>query len=769
MSKIILALIMIAILFTIASADEIKKGSISGTVIDSETRSALPGVSVILLGTEKGAVSSSDGEFTIENVPVGNYSLKFRLLGYEVMLKADIIVRPKRITFVKAELNESAIEVDEVVITTGYFAERQDAPASNVSFSNEEIRRMPGTAGDVSRMIMGLPSIAKYDNTQNTLYVRGGASFENGFYVDNIEIPNINHFPEQSSSGGPVGLINVDLVSDVEFHSGAFPARYGDRLSSVMDIDFRDGNREEFDAQLDLGFAGFGGGAEGPIGDKGSWILAGRKSFLDLIVKAIGEDDGSVPNYGDIHGKVTYDLNGNNQITLLNILSIDDIADEIEDAIEEEEKYYDSFNMTANTAGINWRYLWGANGYSNTSISHTLYDYNYTGYDTKYYYDHGAELMSFDFNSTENEFKLRNVNFIKLNNAHKLELGVEAKYSLIDYNNYYGEYYDELGNVTPAYSVDDNINETKLHGFFSYTVNPFDRLSVTAGTRFSYFTYNENSSISPRLSVNYILSSLTTLNAAAGIYYQNLPMPILAQNEANKDLKDPKAYHYVFGINHMLTENTRLTIEVFDKEYRDFPLDSLKQQIFIVDDIAGKSVYLAGNPLVSSGEAYARGIEFMVQKKLAKQFYGMISGAYSRTRYKGYDGIWYDRAYDNQFNFSIEGGYKPNNKWEFSTRWIYAGGAPYTPFDIAASETAGRGIYDSDRINAERLPDYHSMNIRFDRRFNFTGSNLIFYLSVWNVYGRKNIGTYEWNEIANEQREVEQWSTLPIFGIEYEF
>jgi hypothetical protein len=159
----------------------------------------------------------------------------------------------------------------------------------------------------------------------------------------------------------------------------------------------------------------------------------------------------------------------------------------------------------------------------------------------------------------------------------------------------------------------------------------------------------------------------------------------------------------------------------------------------------------------------------MVQKKLAKDIYGMISGAYSKARYRGYDGIWYDRAYDNQFNFNIEGGYKPNNRWEFSLRWEYAGGAPYTPYDIVASEALGKGVHDETRVNAERYPDYHSLNLRFDRRFNFVGSNLIFYLSVWNVYNRNNIGGYEWNEFDNAPEASEQWSTLPILGLEYEF
>ena len=765
---IILSLLVLLPVMAIGE-EKTKIGSIRGRVIDTETKMPLPGVSVILLETIKGAVTDIEGEYSISNVAVGNYQLKIQLLGYETAFVADVIIRPKRITFANIELKESAIKSDDVVVTAGYFAESEDEPVSNVQFSFEEIRRAPGAAGDVSRIITALPSIAKIDNTKNTLYVRGGASFENGFYIDNIEIPNINHYPEMGASGGPIGILNVDFISNVEFLTGAFPARFGDRLSAIMDIDFREGNREEFDGQLDLNFSGAGGVLEGPLGKNGSWLLSARKSYLDMIVSLIGEDENSVPNYGDIQGKAVYDLSNKHQLTFLDIFSIDAISQDLQDAIEEKDDDYDDFNFTANTFGVNWRYLWGKSGYSNTSVSHTLYDYSYDGYETKHYIDNGTELQKYDFNSIEHEYKFRNVNFYKASHTIKFEFGLEARVNDVDYDNYYGHYYDDLGNEIPPHTMDDKLTESKYHGFISCGITPFKRLTITPGARVSYYTLNENTTVSPRLSLSYILSPLTTLSAAGGIYYQNLPLSLTAQNAANTDLDDPKAYHFVLGVSHLLTENTRLSVELYTKEYRDFPLDPMQPQLFTIDDIASKGIYLTGNPLVSGGEAYSRGIEVMVQKKLAKDIYGMISGGYSRSRYKGYDGIWYDRTYDNQFNINVEGGYKPNNRWEFSMRWSYAGGAPYTPYDIAASEALGSGVYDESRINGERYPDYHSLNLRFDRRFNFAGSNLIFYLSVWNVYNRDNIGGYEWDEFENVPEASEQWSTLPIFGLEYEF
>jgi hypothetical protein len=191
--------------------------------------------------------------------------------------------------------------------------------------------------------------------------------------------------------------------------------------------------------------------------------------------------------------------------------------------------------------------------------------------------------------------------------------------------------------------------------------------------------------------------------------------------------------------------------------------------LFVFDQAVVENLFLTHESLISNGEANSKGVEVTVQKKLAKDFYGLVAASYSKAKYRGYDGKWYDRVYDNRFTFAIEGGYKPNEDWEFSARWLYAGGAPYTPFDLAASTAADKGIYDNTRVNSSRLPDFHSLNIRADKRFHFQSSTLIVYLSVWNAYGRRNIAAYTWNEIDNKQDEETMWGTLPIFGIEYEF
>ncbi len=743
------------------------RGAVKGLLLDAETKTPLIGATVLLAPAERGTTTDLDGRFVFEAVPVGSYTVRFSYIGYEPLVKTDVIVRSQRSTVVEAELQPAVIETGAVTVTAGYFTENDRQPVSVIGLGYEEIRRAPGAGGDVSRILSGLPAIANIDDMRNSLVVRGGSPIENSFFVDNIEIPNINHFPTQGSSGGPIGLLNVDFINDVTFYAGGFSATYGDRLSSVMDIRFREGNREEVDVQLDLNFAGAGFVGEGSLGaKKGSWLISARRSYLDFLINNFFEAEAgaALPTYSDYQAKVVFDLTPKHRLTAIGILGTDKSVIARDDALEESENVYGDWANTTNTAGVNWRYLWGSKGFSNTAVSHTFTRYRVGVSETKT----GNEI--FDNRSLEQMFRLRNVNHFRAGAAHRFEFGVEAKVLAASYDNSYAAYTDPLGQPTPALHVDDAITTARLGGFVSYIWQPTARLTLTPGLRIDHDTYTGNTHVSPRYSASYQLTSRTSLNAAAGLYYQHLPLVLLAQQDANKDLKDPVASHVVVGVQHLLNDNTRLTVEAYDKAYRNFPLDPSQPSLFIIDQLYYQAnTFLSHERLVDTGRAGTRGVEAMIQKKLARKLYGLVSGAYFRSHYRDYDGQWHRRVFDNRYLFTVEGGFKPSHKHEFSLRWIYAGGAPYTPFDVAASEALGHGVFDEAQVNEARLPDYHSLNLRYDRRFHFKRSTLIAYLSLWNAYGRRNVATYTWNEIDNAPRAVEQWGTLPIFGLEFEF
>lgn len=760
----VLLIITIQILITasFANAQELK-GTIKGKVLDSETKQPLVGVNVLIADSKIGCSTDLDGNYEIPKAKIGSYSLVYSYIGYEKVVNTDVIVRSERITYVNIEMKPSSIDMQSIDVTAGYFNQVDTQPVSATSFSYEEIRRSPGAAGDVSRIIFGLPSLAKINDTKNSLIVRGGSPVENGFFIDNIEIPNINHFPVQGSTEGPIGIINVDLLDNVNFYSGGFSAGYGDRLSSIMDLKFREGDRSTYDVQADMSMQGFGGVAEGPInGGKGSFLISVRRSFLDLILDLMNEKVGT-PVYSDIQSKVVYDIDAENKFSVIDVFSYDSQKMNQEDAKENKNNVFTDYKYYTNTAGLSLQHLWGKKGFSNISFSHT-----YSKTDGKYFQTRDAKLL-FNNNSIEEEFKFRNSNHIFINNDLKFEFGFDARNINTNYDQFYNEYQDVFGQITPALQLNKKINTFKAGAYADIRWKPFSKLTINPGIRADYYKYNSAKNVSPRISLTYDFNETTSLTGTAGIFYQNIPWVIAAQKEEFKNLSNPKSYHYVIGLNHLLTESTKLTIEVYNKDYFDFPMDPQQPNMFLFDQAVIENVFLTHSALINKGEANSRGIEITVQKKLAKDFYGLASASYSKAKYKGLDDKWYDRIYDNRFTFAIEGGYKPNEKWEFSLRWLFAGGAPYTPFDESASQMSYKGVLDETKVNSARLPDFHSLNIRADRRFHFSSSTLIVYLSVWNAYARENIAAYSWDEIDNKISKEKMWGILPVFGVEYEF
>jgi outer membrane receptor for ferrienterochelin and colicin len=738
-------------------------GTIEGSAIDLSTRVPLIGANIIVMNTPFGAVTDTEGKFIINNIPVGNYSVQFRMVGYSAVTKTDIIVRSRRITTITGALSEQTIESEQVVVTAGYFRQNDVQPLSITALSAEEIRRAPGSGGDISRVIMGLPSLAKVNDQSNSLIVRGGSPLENAFFLDGIEIPNINHFPTQGATGGPIGMVNVDLIDEVNFYTGGFSAAYGDKMSSILELKLREGNRNNFDGQFDFNIAGFGGTAEGPLGEHGSYLFSVRRSYLDVLVDMIDIGTTVAPRYGDAQTKIVYDLSPEHQLSLVTLHGDDHNNPSRTVAEENDMLFYGNQDIYQNAGGITWRALWNSGFYSMTTVGVQATTAREDLFET----NSGTLLVR--NRSTEGSAAVRNSQHVRFSELHSLEFGAEIKQLFVSYDNTFGAYTGALGDSTAAATVRKDLNETKLGAFFTYIVHPLQGLTATAGARTDYFGYNDRLTVSPRVSLSFQLNELTSFKLASGMYYQNMPVILLAQNTSNAGLRDPYAVHYIVGIDHLLTEDTKLSVEIYQKEYYDFPVDPSDPALFLVDEIFYRNgLYFNHGTLTNNGKARSRGIELTLQKKLAQDFYGIASATFFRTEYKGADDIWRNRVFDNRLIVSAEGGYKPNAEWEFSARWIYAGGTPYTPFDLTQSAQLQRGVFDGAKINGARYPAYHSMNVRFDKRFHFSGSNLVLYLSAWNVYNRKNVAAYFWNEKENKEDTLYQWNLLPIFGVEYE-
>jgi hypothetical protein len=337
------------------------------------------------------------------------------------------------------------------------------------------------------------------------------------------------------------------------------------------------------------------------------------------------------------------------------------------------------------------------------------------------------------------------------------------------YDNTYGGVPDVLGAAQPPLRAAGEADASVGGLFATLQLAPWKALDLSLGLRAQHNSTNDDLTVQPRASAVLRLSERLALSASGGLYVQSLPLLLVAQNAAHAALSDPRALHGVLGASYLLTADTRMTLEGYVKRYDRLPVDPAAPGLLVVDEMSYRyGFFTAHDRLLAEGEAFSRGLELIVQKKLARDFYGLASAGWSSARYTGLDGVQRARVYDNRLLFSVEGGYKPSVSWEFSLRWIYAGGAPYTPVDPVASRAARQEVLDAARINTLRRPDYHSMNIRVDHRFQFSRSSLVLYISVWNLYDRRNVAGEIWDDENGRVKTLYQWGMLPIFGVEWE-
>ncbi len=746
-------------------------GSLEGRLIDRDTKQEIIGAKIEVLGTTLGTVSDHNGQFRLEGLPIGTYRLKITAPEYKMVIRSDVRVGSSQSTKLTIELKLDAFLQSEQVITgVKTFEKMEDMRVSSNTLTQEEIRRAPGAVEDVSRMVQILPGVAFGSDARNDIIARGGSPAENFLMIDGIEVPNINHFAQIGSSGGPIGMINTDFLSDVNFSAGGFGVKYGDRLSSIMDIKFRDGDKRALHGKFDMGLGGFGAIIETPIQtDKSSLLFSVRRSYLDLIMRGTGLT--GVPNYWNFNLKATYQLSDRHRLALLSIGGIDEIR-------------FKDFESTSSAALLNrdavsdgWRYIGGLshqwlidnNTFLRTSLSLTAY--NNAWRDDSVTLDANNNIIarqtdlknSFD----EREFVLRSDYSKRLNPRDLIEFGIVARTIA---NN--SEVFQRAGTDITGRNPDININfsadATKFGAYTQYTRNFTADLSLTAGLRWDYFDYiNTKHAISPRLSASYDLTSKFRFNLGGGLYQQAPPLTWLIADERSRQVDWMKTYQAVAGVEFFPSEDLKFSVEVYAKEYRDYPV-SIENPQFVYSS-AGADWNLPYEAVRTGSTGYARGVEFFAHQKLSDRFYGMASYSFSRIRFKDGNGDWRPSGFDYQNMFTVIGGYKITTSLELSAKFRYAGGRPYTPFNLAASQAANRGVLDYTRANSERLPNYRRLDVRVDYRFSMFGWNTLFFVDLQNAMNFENIEQIAWNAKKNQPDRILQWQFLPVAGIRAEF
>lgn len=766
---------------------------IKGVVIDKSTRQPLEFVNVLVVGLGIGASTDANGNFLITQVPPGIYRLQASFLGYKTELTPEY--RVNHVTpYVQIELEEENASLNEVVVTASPFQKVPESPVSFRVIGLQEIEKAPGANRDISKVVQNYPGVAFSPiGYRNDLIVRGGGPSENRFYLDGVEIPNINHFSTQGASGGPVGMIDADLIRSVKFYSGAFPADKGNALSSVLDFSLRDGDMERNSLKATLGASEVSLSSNGHIGNKTSYLVSVRQSYLQALFKILGLP--FLPAYTDASFKIKTRFDSHNELTLLGLGGIDrmklNLGIEGEDA-EYMLSYLPEINQETYTVGGVYRH------YSQRHVQSIVLSQSYLNNRNVKYRDNdesSEENLTLRLGSIEQETKLRMENTSSWS-VWKVKAGFDLNYSHYKSN----EYRKVFANALREYDYHTDLSLWRWGMFASVDYAAPDKsFTASMGVRTDGNNYSDKMKelwrqLSPRLSVSYRLIEGLTLSGHVGLYYQLPSYTALGfkgeEGEyVNRHLDYISVSQESLGLSWTPNENMELSVEGFYKLYGHMPF-SLSDQIPL--SCKGNDYGTIGNEALSSeakGRSY--GVELMFKWLLTQTLNLSSSLTIFKSEFKdGEQGSYVPSAWDNRFILNMSGTYNFPKHWSLGAKVSCIGGSPYTPYDVEKSSLVeawnvqGRAYYDYSRYNQERLPVFGQLDVRVDKTFYLKKCMLGFYLDIQNITASKlrqpdalmSTGQIE-NPSAplSEQRYVmksirqESGTLLPTLGITFEY
>lgn len=784
------------LLFLVSMLTFAQTGTVKGRVYNAKTNEPLEFATVQIQGTSIGSTTDLDGNYEIKASPAF-VRLMVSYVGYETTLSAEVHIQGNQTTYLDIAVPESSTLIDEVVVRPTMNLKKIESPVSYLTVGVSDIEKAAGVNRDVSKAIQTLPGVGATDPNRNDLIVRGGGPSENVFYLDGIEIPIINHFATQGSSGGVVGIINPDFVREVNFYSGAFPANRPNSLSSVMDIRQKDGSRDRIHTQVGIGASDAAFTMDGPIGEKSTFIVSARQSYLQLLFKFIGLP--FLPTYNDFQVKYKYQIDPKNEISVIGLGAIDNMKlnTDLQEDGTEAQRYlldylpvYQQWNYTIGTV-----YKHFSNNFFDTWVlsRNMLRNGNF-----KYPGNDESQPKISDYRSDEAENKLRfERSYPDL--PVKILLGAGVTYS---------HYVNETNRkIFRNGTLNDLIYNTELD-LWSYQafVQASDtylnnRLALSLGVNTIGNNFNNNmknplNQFSPRFSASYQLNDKWDLNGNVGRYamrpaYTTMGYKDDTGNYVNKNekLKHIISNQVIGGVAYEPNMKMRFNMEGFYKLYDNYPLSVTDGM-----SIAGKGTdygQIGDEEIVSTGKGRAYGVELSGKLNDVKGLTTSFTYTLFRSEFTDKDGIYRPSNWDTRHMLNLLGSYNLPRNWNISMRWRYVGGAPYSPIDMELSTSkdawsvTNRAYIDYEHYNTLRLKDSHQLDLRLDKEVYYEKLMLNFYLDVQNAYNfqSENAPIYT-NRDANgavmddpanagrqKLRQIETYSgtVLPAIGVMVKF
>ncbi len=783
MKKLLILLISLGSFFT-SNAQVV--GEVAGKVTD-EKGTPIPGANVIIEGTTFGAQTDFDGNYRITKVPPGSYNLTVSYQGFENQTEYNIIVRSKGTPSYNFTLKESKEFLDAVIITNADKISRpKETPLSTQSLSAVEIATYPGSNNDVVQVAQTLPGVSpSIGGFRNDLIIRGGAPNETVYYLDGMEIPNINHFSTQGSAGGPVGMINVSFIDNVTLSTSAFGAQYDNPLSGTLQFSQRRGNTRNFTGNFRVSASEAALTLEGPLfkgtnEESKTTILASvRRSYLQFLFEAIGLP--FRPNYWDYQFKVEHEIDAFNTVSLLGLGSIDDFSVEAPDDFDAEQQAQleqaPFIDQRTNAIGLTWKKRFkDGSGYMQTTLSNNTLVNEFTRYEDP----ENETGVFFNNDSRESETKLR-YQLTKFYDDWKFTTGFNAQYS--DYEN-------NTINLTDNIAFNTEIDFMK-YGFFANVTKSFfnDKLDVSFGFRMDddSFTSEDNflSTFSPRLSASYEFAENWRLNGSVGRYFKLPPYTILGFRDnqgmlINQNSEYTVSDHYVIGLQHYFSPSSSISLEGFYKRYDDYPV-SVLDGVSLANKGADFEV-LGSEDVETVGQGRSYGLELQFQQKLTNNFYGIFAYTFFYSEFTGFDrNEFVPSVWDSRHLISFTGGYKLKKNWEVSARYRFAGNTPFVPTNEAATlANYPEVVLDYNRLGEEKLDVFSQLDVRIDKKWNFEKLSLNVFVEAQNILGQDIPQTPQFGlardmsgNIAQprslQQIETDSGQVIPSLGIVIDF
>ena len=736
-----------AFLILIVTASYSQNGSIKGRVFNEKTNEPLEFATVQIQGTTIGSTTDLDGNFIFTGIEPGFVRLMVTYVGFEKTVSPEIQVQGNQTAFIDIGVPEASFVFNEVVVRSNLNIKRIESPVSVLSVGVQQIEKTAGANRDISKVVQTLPGVGATDPNRNDLIVRGGGPSENVFYLDGIEIPVINHFATQGSSGGAIGVINPDFIREIDFYTGAFPANRPNALSSVMELKQKDGSTDRIHTKLSIGASDAALTLDGPVGEKSTFIVSARQSYLQFLFKLIGLP--FLPTYNDFQVKYKYKIDKKNEITFVGLGAIDNLT--LNTGLQENGTEAQKYLLSYLPVYKQWNYVVGAvykhfgeSYYDTWVLSRNMLR------NSNFKYQNNDETLPkiSDYTSDEAENKIR---FERMYPDLPIKLLFGGGLKLAHYTNETNRKIFTNGQLNDLqYSTD--LNLLGYQAFVQASDSYLDeRLRLSLGVSTIGNNYNKNMSnplnqLSPRLSLSYKLNEKLDFNSNFGRYASQPAYTTLGYKLAtggdyvnkNEKLKSIISNQAILGFDYRPAEKFRFTLEGFYKQYFNYPLS-------VADglSIASKGTeygQIGDEEIISTGKGRAYGVEFLTKIIEWKQLNASLTYTYFRSEFTDKNEVYRPSSWDTRHMLNLISSYKFPKNWNIATRWRFIGGAPYSPVDIELSENkaawsvTNQAIIDYGNFNSLRLKNSHQLDIRIDKEFYFKKWVLNLYADIQNAY-----------------------------------